>query len=157
MPSLRVEQHGCSPQGSNTVKAEHGGKLQRRHQTSPGWGLQQAGSSHAARPLFFFGGWWGGIPAPYYSLYHPAWLPFSYRHSPGSGTAGAVNLEAPFKVRRREQGCSPGWETRLTANFNARAGGRVRQRGVLTLLQSVEQIFAPNNEFTDRHKKIEES
>lgn len=59
MPSLRVEQHGCSPQGRNTVKPEHGGKLQRRHQTSPGWGLQQAGSSRAARPLFFFGA--GGV------------------------------------------------------------------------------------------------
>lgn len=49
----------------------------------------------------------------------------------------------------------PGWEARQVAIFKARAGGRVRGRGVLTLPQSVEQIFAPNNEFTDRHKKIE--
>ena len=105
------------------------------------------------------------------ALTTPAWLPAprdgtrrdpSAEGSDGRGVRQALvracsTPAAPTKVSSREQGCSPGWETRLTSIFKARASGWVRWRGVLTLLQSVEQIFAPDNEFTDRHKKIEAS
>lgn len=72
------------PPRRDTVKPEHGGKLQLRRQTSAGQGLPQAGSSHTASPFFW---WLVGWDPPHYGLHHPARLPFSYRHSPGSSTA----------------------------------------------------------------------
>lgn len=87
------------PTGRNIMKAESGRKLQPRCQMST-QGLQQANSNTAQRWFLVA----GGVDSPHSSLHHPAWLPFSSQHSPGSGTAWAGKLKARFKVRTREQG-----------------------------------------------------
>lgn len=90
------------PTGRNIMKAESGRKLQPRCQMRT-QGLQQAGSSNTAQSRFLVA---GGVDSPQSGLHHPAWLPFSCQHSPGSGTAWAGKLKARFKVRTREQGGS---------------------------------------------------
>lgn len=82
------------------MKAQSGRKLQPRCQMST-QGLQQAGSSNTAQGWFLVA---GAVNSPHSGLHHPAWLPFSSQHSPGSGTAWAGKLKAWFKVGTREQG-----------------------------------------------------